>query len=252
MKSSIANAPLLDNTDLPLVLLGGTLCNAALWHPVIQRLNITAVQCITLAGSDCAPDASRRLLSALPPRFILVGFSLGAIVALQMLADAPQRIAGVALLSANPLADPAQNAPSRREAVHQAAAIGLSPWLIDNLWPRYVAPDRLDDSDLQQIIASMADDSGPETFARQTEIAITRRDNRAALAAFPGPVLIINGAHDLICTPHHHQLLSQSAPSATWLTVADSGHFLPLETPDTVADALRHWLTESIPCAKTD
>ncbi|MTD37217.1 alpha/beta fold hydrolase [Erwinia sp. CPCC 100877] len=245
-------SPLLDNTRLPLVLLGGTLCNAALWQPVIQRLNIATVQSVTLTGSRCAPDASRRLLSALPPRFMLAGFSLGAIVALQMLADAPQRIAGVALLSANPLADPAHNARPRREAVHQAASIGLSRWLIANLWPRYVAPHRLDDDELQQVIAQMAEDSGPETFARQTEIAITRRDNRAALTAFPGPALIINGVHDVICTPHHHQLLAQSAPSATWKTIADSGHFLPLEAPDTVADTLRHWLTESMQCVKTD
>ncbi|MWT14396.1 alpha/beta hydrolase, partial [Escherichia coli] len=54
--------PLLDNTDLPLVLLGGTLCNARLWQPVIERLNVAAVSCITLTGAESAPQASRRLL----------------------------------------------------------------------------------------------------------------------------------------------------------------------------------------------
>ena len=54
--------PLLDNTDLPLVLLGGTLCNARLWQPVIERLNVSAVLCITLTGAESAPQASRRLL----------------------------------------------------------------------------------------------------------------------------------------------------------------------------------------------
>lgn len=244
--------PLLDNTDLPLVLIGGTLCTAALWQPVIQRLNISAVHCVTLAGSDSAPQASRRLLSSLPPRFMLAGFSLGAIVALQMLADAPRRIASLALLSANPLASPADSAPSRRQAVHQATADGLAPWLIANLWPRYVAPHRLEDHELQRVIVTMAEESGLETFARQTEIAITRSDQRAALAAWAGPALIINGAHDVICTPHHHQLLAQSAPRAKWITDASSGHFLPLEAPDAVARALRHGLTESMQCAKTD
>ncbi|WP_369605547.1 alpha/beta fold hydrolase, partial [Pseudomonas aeruginosa] len=81
--------PLLDNTDLPLVLLGGTLCNARLWQPVIERLNVAAVSCITLTGAESAPQASRRLLEVLTPRFLLAGFYLGAIVALQMAADAP-------------------------------------------------------------------------------------------------------------------------------------------------------------------
>ncbi|WP_407213293.1 hypothetical protein [Enterobacter hormaechei] len=65
--------PLLDNTDLPLVLLGGTLCNARLWQPVIERLNVSVVLCITLTGAESAPQASRRLLKVLPPRFLLAG-----------------------------------------------------------------------------------------------------------------------------------------------------------------------------------
>lgn len=114
--------PLLDNTDLPLVLLGGTLCNARLWQPLIERLNISAVLCITLTGAESAPQASRRLLKVLPPRFLLAGFSLGAIVALQMAADAPERVNGLTLISVNPLPVAPDTLASRREAVHTAQA----------------------------------------------------------------------------------------------------------------------------------
>ena len=243
---------LLDNTDLPLVLLGGTLCNARLWQPAIARLNVAATVCVTLAGAGSAQQASQRLLNVLPPRFLLAGFSLGAIVALQMAADAPDRIGGLALLSANPLVDPPENAAPRREAVRTAQAQGITDWLMSTLWPRYVAPERLDDRALQAVICRMAQECGIATFEEHTEIAIHRQDNRAALAALACPIAILNGAQDVICTPHHHHLLAASAGNAAWHTVEASGHFIPLEAPDDVAPPLRQWITECIQCAKTD
>ncbi|HAT1577833.1 TPA: alpha/beta hydrolase [Raoultella ornithinolytica] len=243
---------LLDNTNLPLVLLGGTLCNARLWQPVIERLNITAVLCITLTGAESAQQASQRLLNVLPPRFLLTGFSLGAIVALQMAADAPERLNGLALISANPLADPPEKTAPRRNAVCAAQAQGVAEWLVSSLWRDYVAPSRLNDRALQEVICRMAQECGIATFAQQAEIAIHRQDNRTRLGKLPCPMLILNGAQDVICTPHHHQLLAASAANATWHTVETGGHFLPLETPDEVAPLLRQWITECVQCARTD
>lgn len=237
---------MLDNTELPLVLIGGTLCTARLWQPVVDRLALSSVICVSLTGADSAPKAAQRLLQNLPPRFLLAGFSLGAIVALQIAADAPERLAGLALLSVNPLADAPENATSRREAVRAARDQGLAEWIAANLWQKYVAPERLADASLKAAIGQMAQESGPDTFARQTEIAITRRDNRAALSALACPVIIINGAHDPICTPHHHQLASASAPRARQITVPSAGHFVVLEAPDDVAMPLRQWIQESL------
>jgi hypothetical protein len=66
----------IDNGDLPLVLIGGTLCNARLWQPLLERLNVSAAICLTLAGDGSAEQASRRLLKVLPPRCLLAGWFL--------------------------------------------------------------------------------------------------------------------------------------------------------------------------------
>lgn len=233
-----------NNHALPLVLLGGTLCNHRLWQPVIERLNVSCVTSMLTSGADTARDLSPRLLAALPPRFCLAGFSLGAMAALQMLADAPQRIAGLALLSVNPLGDPPANAVNRRLAVERASAQGLRRWLSDNLWEKYVAPANADNAGLYATVMTMAEECGLPTFAQQTEIAIHREDHRAALAAYREPTLILNGAHDVICTPQHHQAATEAAGHARWLTHRHSGHFLPLEAPDWVADSLHNWIKE--------
>ncbi|MEL4013882.1 alpha/beta fold hydrolase [Dryocola clanedunensis] len=234
-----------DNHNTPLILLGGTLCNHRLWQPVIERLRVSHVTSIVTSGADSARELSSRLLVTLPPRFCVAGFSLGAMVALQMLADAPERLAGIALLSVNPLADLPANAVGRRAAVCEAQAFGVGRWVSEKMWQKYVAPGHQDDAGMRSVIATMADESGIETFSRQTEIAISRADHRAALAAFSRPSLILNGAYDAICTPQHHQLAAEAAKTARWLTHSDSGHFLPLEAPDWVATALRVWIKES-------
>lgn len=234
----------MDNHALPLVLLGGTLCNARLWQPVLARLTPSAAICPRLTADRSAEQAAQRLLEQLPPRFLLAGFSLGAIVALQMVADAPGRIAGLALLSVNPLAVPPEQAPARREAVSAARQQGLTHWLSSSLWPTYVAPSRVADQALRDLICRMAEESGLETLAAQTEIAITRQDNRGALASLACPIIIINGVQDPICTPHHHRLVAQSVPQARCVSLAAAGHFTLLEAPDEVAPPLRQWIQE--------
>lgn len=236
--------PALQNHAVPLVLLGGTLCTSRLWMPMLSALNASHVITVTLDGADSAAALSTQLLSTLPPRFCLVGFSLGAIVALQMQADAPERIAGLTLLSVNPLADDPKNATSRRAAVQTAREQGFEAWLTATLWPRYVAPQHLEDEQLHRTIMHMAHSSGFDTFSRQTEVAISRDDLRSALNTLKVPILIINGAHDPICTPNHHQLAADSANHARWETFDDCGHFLPLEAPERLATLLYGWLKE--------
>lgn len=236
----------LNTTHIPLVLIGGTLCNRRLWQPIVDRLAVSAAICVEPTGATTAEQVSQRLLGALPPRFLLAGFSLGAIVALQMIADAPERVAGLALLSVNPLADSADNAAPRRQAVRAAEEQGLANWLSASLWPKYVAPSRLHDQELHAVICQMAEACGPEVLATQTEIAISRRDNREALAALTCPILIMNGLHDPICTPHHHQLAAGSAAQATQVTLNSAGHFTVLEAPDEVAPPLRQWIQECL------
>ena len=64
----------------PLVLLPGTLCDARLFAPLIDRLSRDTLV-LPLVGGN-VEDAARHVLAAAPPRFALLGYSLGGMVAL--------------------------------------------------------------------------------------------------------------------------------------------------------------------------
>ncbi len=233
----------LDRND-PLVLLPGTLCDARVFDSWLNFLTAEpaiqgrAVVPADMTGCDSVQALAARVLEMTPGCFIPIGFSLGAIVALELARIAPERIAAMVLVAANARAVPESDHSDRRAA----AATDPVTLVGEMLWPRYVAPSRQDDARLRQLIIAMAQDAPPGTLARQTEVALTRRDQRPFLAAMTMPALVLGGALDLIAPSSLQHEIAAGLPNATLHIAPDAGHFLPLERPDFCARALADWL----------
>jgi pimeloyl-ACP methyl ester carboxylesterase len=232
-----------DRND-PLVLLPGTLCDARVFDSWLKFLTAEpamqgrAVVPADMTGCDSVQALAARVLAATPGCFIPLGFSLGGIVALELARIAPERIAAMVLVAAN-----ARDVPESDHADRRAAAATDPATLVgDVLWPRYVAPARQDDARLRQLITAMAQDAPKGTLALQTEVALTRRDQRPFLAAMTMPALVLGGALDLIAPSSLQHELAAGLPNATLHIAPDAGHFLPLERPDFCARALADWL----------
>jgi pimeloyl-ACP methyl ester carboxylesterase len=228
-----------DDQPGPLLMLPGTLCDARVFAPLIARLRGCDISVLPVTGADTAEALAHDILAAAPPRFVLVGFSLGGIVALQIAAAAPARVTGLVLIATNARADRPENAPVRRADVAAARARGLTAFVRERLWPRYVARP---DAALRRVILDMAEAVGIEAFAAQTEVAISRADSLPRLAALTMPVLALCGEEDVICPPDLHREIVEAAPCATLHIVPGAGHFVPLEAPDAVAAGITAWL----------
>lgn len=229
-------APSRIDPDWPLLMLPGTLCDARVFGPMLAGVERDILHG-DMTGLPGAGALARRLLESAPARFIPVGFSLGAIVALEMAAIAPQRIGAMVLIAAN-----GRDVPAADHAARRIAGAGDPVAAVDQLWPRSVATARLEDASLRQLICSMARRSPENTLSLQTEVALTRSDKRPLLPAMAMPALILGGAQDQIAPPALQQELAAGLPDATLHIAPDAGHFLPLECPDFCARALAEWL----------
>jgi pimeloyl-ACP methyl ester carboxylesterase len=243
--------------DVPLLLLPGTLCDARVFAPVVARLSAapdaeegagrsassTARRVIVgdMTGAETTPALAAKLLADAPPRFALAGFSLGGIVALEMIAQAPERIERIALLATNARPDPAANAAPRRDAVERALRHGMATF-IDDSWPKPVAPRNAADSGLRALIVAMAETGGHTVLASQSEVAIHRADSRPRLKDIAVPALVLCGEDDVVCRPDAHREMAELIPGATLAIIPGAGHFVLLESPDAVAAHLRAWL----------
>jgi len=228
---------------LPLVLLPGTLCDETLWSDVLAHDASLAARAVSLPlAGDSVEEAITRLEPQLPPRFVVAGFSLGAIVALTLVSRLSARVAGLCLIAGNGRGVPAAQIPVRRDALRLARQTGLGAYVHEQLWPLYVAPHNSGDRAMLQHVVAMAENAGLERYGEQLELAINRRDSLPVLHAIPQPALIVGGAHDVINGPELQQELAEGLPHAELHMVQRAGHFVPLESPAELAIALSGWL----------
>ena len=90
----------------PVVLLPGMMCDARLFAPQIDMLSsLCAVSVPDLTQHDSMGRLAASVLADAPQDFALAGLSMGGIVAMEIIAQAPQRIERLALLDTNPLAE---------------------------------------------------------------------------------------------------------------------------------------------------
>lgn len=227
-----------------LLLIGGTLCDAALWAPLLALAPPLGgrVQVVDYGHHESARAAAADLLDRYPGVLIPVGFSLGGFVALEMATLAPQRLAGLALVASNARADTPAGAQARQETADMAAQFGPGAAIRQCLWPAYVAAGRRSDGALQDVIAEMADRQGIDVLRRQAAIAATRADSLARLSAWRGPALIVSGAEDVINPEDRQREIHDRLRQARWVSLPNVGHFVPLEAPDALHGVLRNWL----------
>ena len=222
------------------ILLPGNMCDARLWVQAVRDTLPGALDADT-ARDDTTVAMAHRAMALTDRPLLPVGFSMGAIVALEMARQAPERIAGLVLLDANASADLPERAAVRPRQQADVRAGRLEQVVIDELKPNYLARAKRHDRALLDLLRTMALDLGPDVFVAQSEALRTRADLRAVLPGLDVPVLIACGAEDVLCPPAWHQAMAAGARHATLHVVADAGHMLPLEQPQRLADIIAEW-----------
>lgn len=225
---------------LPLVLVPGLNNTAAVFDRLRAQLPAPVpAQAVDNPALESVDAIAQALLPTLPPRFWLVGFSFGGYVALALLAAAPERVAGLAMVCTAPGADtPA--ASQRRQAGLQAVAEGRYLQMVESQAAAAFHPDSLRDEALMAERMAMVRAYGAERYAAHVRATIARPD-RTALLDGRRPTLVVGGSHDNLFTP---QALSyaQQVPGARQVTIEGAGHLVPMEQPAALARCLVDWI----------
>lgn len=216
---------------LPVLLLPGTLCDGRVFAKLAALLPGRDIRLADMTGAASAAELGAKIVSAAPARFIAIGFSLGGIAALEVAALAPERVAGLALIGSSARPDKPGGAVGRRADVAEAELMGIGPFVLEKLWPRYVGRAARTDRALQSLVLDMAESLGPAVFASQTEVAISRADSRPRLAGLTMPVLVLCGEEDAMCPPLLQHEIAQAVPHAALHIIPGAGHFVLQESP---------------------
>jgi pimeloyl-ACP methyl ester carboxylesterase len=228
----------------PLVLLPGMMCDARLFGQQLAALQAHRPY-VFVSGQKHADmvGMATAILTVAPPRFALAGLSMGGIVAMEVLRQAPDRVERLALLDTNPRAE-LPGVSARREAqIDRALAGDLRGVLSNDLKPNYLAPGPNHQA-LLDLCMDMALCLGVQIFVNQSRALATRPDQRKTLARFTGPSLVLMGAQDQLCPRDRHDEMHALMPQSQLQIIENAGHLPTLENPKQTTAAIARWLEE--------
>jgi pimeloyl-ACP methyl ester carboxylesterase len=228
--------------SLPIVLVPGLNCSARLYADQIPALwRFGPVFVADHTRDDSIPAIARRILAAAPPRFALAGLSMGGYISIEIMRQAAERVAKLALLDTGARAETPEQTQMRRPRIELSKA-GRMAEVSDSLLPILVHPDRQNDEALKQLMRTMAEEVGAEAFLRQQQAIMARPDSRPSLPAIACPTLVLVGENDQGTPPALSEEIAAAIPGSRLVIVPDCGHMSTLERPQAVADALVDWM----------
>lgn len=226
----------------PLVLLPGMMCDARLFGPQIDVLSgRMPLHLAPITAHNTIAALAQAVLETAPPRFTLAGLSMGGIVAMQVMAQAPERVTQLALLDTNPLAEAPEVQLWRGPQITAVQAGQLETVMRYEMKPHYLAdgPER---GQILDLCMDMASRLGPKVFVHQSQALRDRPDQRDNLRRVTVPTLILCGAQDRLCPVARHEVMHQLIPHATFTVIPEAGHMPTLEQPRATTAALLAWM----------
>ncbi len=216
----------------------GTLCTERTFAEQAASLRDVTAPSVDLPveGPDLKACAAG-ILGRAPERFALLGFSLGGLVALELMRQAPERVLKLCLLATNPRGSTPQNLETWARWRLEVAAGGFPDIIQAHAEGVYSG-----NPEARTPVMEMACAVGPDTFLKQLDLLESRPDSRPSLADISCPTLLVAGRQDRVTPPELHEEMRSLISGSRLETLPACGHYAALERPRAVTKLLREWL----------
>jgi pimeloyl-ACP methyl ester carboxylesterase len=225
---------------LPWVCISGFMLDETLWDDMLSsQAAPQSVKCVSLANGDSIAAMADIIAASAPKNFVLVGFSLGGYVARALAAKYPQRVSALVLIATSLRED----TPEQRNAKLNSLQIqqhmhfrGLGKKAI----VQTLRPDNQNNQVLINRIRHMSERLGFDVLSRQSLLNRATPDDQKISC----PTLIIAAAQDQMRSLDEAQELQEFIPQAKLKIIENSGHMLPLEQPEVLAETISGWIQQ--------
>ena len=226
----------------PLLLLPGLLCD----QRVFAAQLIAFRQARSFGGyglADSLPDMARIVLAQAPARFALLGHSMGARVALEIMRVAPERVTRLALVSTGTHL-PREGEAEKRHALRDLGRSDGMDALVAAWLPPMFAAAHVEDEALVSPLRQMCVEAGLAVFEAQIAALLGRPEVESMLPDIRCPTLVAVGREDRWSPPEQHEAIAAHLPHARSVVIEGAGHMLPAEAPDELNAEIARWLDQ--------
>lgn len=176
----------------------------------------------------------------------VVGFSMGAFIALRLAARAPRFVRSLTLIG------PSAEAEDRRHLARYQALLALAtligPRLMVGVMLKILfGPTWLGARSNRRAVARWKRLLGalPRSIFRAARASASRRAITEELGAIVAPTLVVSGEEDRPISPQKARAVQQGISGAQFLSVPRAGHAVMIEQPDIFNNALRDFLADA-------
>lgn len=240
-----------ESTGLPLVLLAPFPLDSRVWARIIAHLGDTRVITVDPPGfrgamADGEPTLeayAAALLEGLDAtevdRFVVAGNSMGGYVAMLLAEQHADRVGGIALIGTKAGADDDAAQAKRLDSADKAESGTPISELTASMNEGLISPTtRAGDQEAVASLQRWLDQAPPAGFAWGQRAMAARPDRLEALRTLDAPGVVVHGADDSLMGPETQRPMAE-ALGVEVTTIADAGHLVPLEAPETVAQLVR-------------
>ena len=199
-------------------------------------------------GSEEHDDWIKAISEQLPASpSIIVGWSLGGIIAMQLALKHPEKVRGLALISTTPsFCDRRDWNHGCQQEVFNAFENGTqenSAKTMSRFFMLMLQGDNISRSDYNQIAKAGIDREYPPTQVTLTKglNRLAATDLRSVVSSISTPALVMHGEQDAIVPATAGTWLAGEIPHTTWQAFDNCGHAPFLTHPETFNESLERW-----------
>ncbi len=234
----------------PIVFLHGWAQSSQIWFQ--QRETFADAQFLNLPGHGGAADAPSEkwvdvIAGQLPKSCVLVGWSLGGMLAIELLHRFPERIAGLALVAATPRFRKGEGwscgCDDTLFSAFETAVNSDSSRQLNRFFAMMLHADGLSRSDYNRLAREGVDRAHPVTRGGlQAGLELLGSlDLRDSVERIGVPILVVHGQADAVVSVDAGRWLSESIAGAESRFLADTGHAPFLSRPEQFNRMLDQW-----------
>jgi len=230
---------------MKLIFIPGLLCDDSFWQPIINCFKHQyEIQIIDVSSCTDIDEFARSIVEGIDEDVILVGFSLGAWIALHAYSLLRDYCRGIILISSTPgnLTPSTQN---RLSGYIEEIESGDFEKFINDDYEFDFAESNKKHADLKKAFMKMTHDQGAKVAVNQLRSMLEFNKAFPNMNEISSPSLLIRGQEDRSLNIPRQEKMLQEIPDAKLVEISNAAHYAPLENPEITALEIESWMLAS-------
>jgi len=228
-----------------LVFIPGLLSDEAFWQPTLEKLNVQhKTRIVDVSKLSSIEGAAGDLWKQVEGDAILVGFSLGAWVALAAYKLFPERCRGLVLISSAPGSLTEKTRRHFQQYIEQIESGQFEDFLAAD-FALDVADENQSNDALKERFFKMMRAQGPRIGISQLNAMLQFKGDFSNLRRVKCPTILVRGERDMSLNVKRQEQMREEIPMCELVVVSRAAHYVPIENPRDFAENLDGWLSAS-------